>query len=239
MQAIKTPVLADSYPLQPRITEGYEPFFTGLLGFCADATIDEALAARIKTYVQGWLATHPLNAFDRFSDESYLRTYLGRCPRTHWEAIVMSWKAGNRTSIHAHPQFAGYYFADGEFQVEIFEQAGPTALKLANVVRVNGQEGFAAIGLLSAPRSSGRTILRRIRIRNNQYARFRIPRYGLSGRTVYGLGTAEAWNDRSVKRPMHIITILAIERSFPFRKADPTKMVGFFIFQTAPPKSNN
>ena len=58
----------------------------------------------------------------------------------------MSWKAGNRTSIHAHPQFAGYYFADGEFQVEIFEQAGPTALKLANVVRVNGQEGFAAIG---------------------------------------------------------------------------------------------
>ena len=125
MQAIKTPVLADSYPLQPRITEGYEPFFTGLLGFCADATIDEALAARIKTYVQGWLATHPLDAFDRFSDESYLRTYLGRCPRTHWEAIVMSWKAGNRTSIHAHPQFAGYYFADGEFQVEIFEQAGP------------------------------------------------------------------------------------------------------------------
>lgn len=146
MQAIKTPVLADSYPLQPRITEGYEPFFTGLLGFCADATIDEALAARIKTYVQGWLVTHPLDAFDRFSDESYLRTYLGRCPRTHWEAIVMSWKAGNRTSIHAHPQFAGYYFADGEFQVEIFEQAGPTALKLANVVRVNGQEGFAAIG---------------------------------------------------------------------------------------------
>ena len=146
MQAIKTPVLADSYPLQPRITEGYEPFFTGLLGFCADATIDEALAARIKTYVQGWLATHPLDAFDRFSDESYLRTYLGRCPRTHWEAIVMSWKAGNRTSIHAHPHFAGYYFADGEFQVEIFEQAGPTALKLANVVRVNGQEGFAAIG---------------------------------------------------------------------------------------------
>ena len=49
MQAIKTPVLADSYPLQPRITEGYEPFFTGLLDFCADATIDEALAARIKT----------------------------------------------------------------------------------------------------------------------------------------------------------------------------------------------
>ena len=85
MQAIKTPVLADSYPLQPRITEGYEPFFTGLLDFCADATIDEALAARIKTYVQGWLATHPLDAFDRFSDESYLRTYLGRCPRTHWE----------------------------------------------------------------------------------------------------------------------------------------------------------
>ena len=88
MQAIKTPVLADSYPLQPRITEGYEPFFTGLLGFCADATIDEALAARIKTYVQGWLATHPLDAFDRFSDESYLRTYLGRCPHTHLEAIV-------------------------------------------------------------------------------------------------------------------------------------------------------
>lgn len=29
------------------------------------------------------------------------------------------------------------------------------------------------------------------------------------------------------------ITILAIERSFPFRKADPTKMVGFFIARHA------
>ena len=26
------------------------------------------------------------------------------------EAIVMSWQEGNRTSIHAHPQFAGYHF---------------------------------------------------------------------------------------------------------------------------------
>ena len=36
----------------------------------------------------------------------------------------MSWQEGNRTSIHAHPQFAGYHFADGRFRLEIFEPAG-------------------------------------------------------------------------------------------------------------------
>ena len=33
--------------------------------------IDEALAARIKTYVQGWLATHPLDADARNSGQEY------------------------------------------------------------------------------------------------------------------------------------------------------------------------
>ena len=105
-------------------TAEYGEFFTGLTGITDRKPVDDALGERIQDYVLGWLEGHPLTAFDDYSATAYRRTYLGRSPETRWEAIVMSWQEGNRTSIHAHPQFAGYHFADGRFRLEIFEPAG-------------------------------------------------------------------------------------------------------------------
>ena len=105
-------------------TAEYGEFFTGLTGITDRKPVDDALGERIQGYVLGWLEGHPLTAFDDYSATAYRRTYLGRSPETGWEAIVMSWQEGNRTSIHAHPQFAGYHFADGRFRLEIFEPAG-------------------------------------------------------------------------------------------------------------------
>ena len=89
-------------------TAEYGEFFTGLTGITDRKPVDDALGERIQGYVLGWLEGHPLTAFDDYSATAYRRTYLGRSPETGWEAIVMSWQEGNRTSIHAHPQFAGY-----------------------------------------------------------------------------------------------------------------------------------
>ena len=97
-------------------TAEYGEFFTGLTGITDRKPVDDALGERIQGYVLGWLEGHPLTAFDDYSATAYRRTYLGRSPETGWEAIVMSWQEGNRTSIHAHPQFAGYHFADGRFR---------------------------------------------------------------------------------------------------------------------------
>lgn len=58
----------------------------------------------------------------------------------------MTWKHGNRTSIHAHPQFAGYNFADGIFRVEIFEPAGDGRARLVEECTVTAPESFFAIG---------------------------------------------------------------------------------------------
>lgn len=127
-------------------TAGYEEFFTELLGITAGNPVDDALGKRIQGYVLGWLAEHPLTAFGDYSETAYRRTYLGRCPQTGWEAIVMSWKEGNRTSIHAHPQFAGYHFADGRFRLEIFGPAAGDAVRLIERVEVEAPCAFFAIG---------------------------------------------------------------------------------------------
>lgn len=139
--------IADSYPLPTQIDNDENTFFEGLLAITHRATIDKQLGEQIKTYVQGWLAVNPLDRFSDYSDITYRRTYIGRSAHSPWEAIVMTWKQGNATSIHAHPQFAGYYFADGTFKIEIFESAAPGTAKLVQSIQVTGGAGFAAIGL--------------------------------------------------------------------------------------------
>jgi len=124
----------------------YGEFFTGLTGITDRKPVDDALGERIQGYVLGWLEGHPLTAFDDYSATAYRRTYLGRSPETGWEAIVMSWKNGNRTSIHAHPQFAGYHIADGTFRLEIFEPAAGGAARLTESAVVEGPCAFFAVG---------------------------------------------------------------------------------------------
>lgn len=124
MQNEETATLARRYDETCDTRTDYQPFFDELLAIATDGPLSPATGERIRDYVMPWLETHSLESFDRYSDRTYVRSYLGRCPRTHWEALVMSWKRGNATTIHGHPAFAGYHFADGVFRVEIFEPAG-------------------------------------------------------------------------------------------------------------------
>ena len=121
MRSEETVTLAARYDEPCDTRADYGTFFDELLTLATAAPLGPATGERIRDYVMPWLETHPLGSFDRYSDRSYVRSYLGRCPRTHWEALVMSWKRGNATTIHGHPAFAGYHFADGVFRVEIFE----------------------------------------------------------------------------------------------------------------------
>lgn len=136
--------LAQSLRETSPVVAGYEEFFSRLLAITTDAEIDDALGERIKAYVLGWLADCPLTAFEAYSDTAYRRSYLGRST-SGWEAIVMSWKQGNRTSVHAHPQFAGYHFADGRFRLEIFEQADG-GVRLRQEVVAEAPCAFFAVG---------------------------------------------------------------------------------------------
>ena len=138
--------LAEDLQEASACTAVYGEFFTGLLGIIGRKPVDDALGERIQGYVLGWLEGHPLTEFDDYSATAYRRTYLGRSPETGWEAIVMSWQEGNRTSIHAHPQFAGYHFADGRFRLEIFEPAGGGTARPVQSAEVEAPCAFFAIG---------------------------------------------------------------------------------------------
>ncbi|MCC8063359.1 MAG: cysteine dioxygenase [Rikenellaceae bacterium] len=138
--------LAGQFPLVSAATDRYGSFFGGLLSVVRNRPVDNELGENIKDYVLGWLSERTLEGFDEFSDRSYVRTYLGRCPDTHWEAILMSWKQGNATAIHAHPQFAGYHFADGVFRVEIFEPTEAGKARLVDTMVIDRPQGLFAIG---------------------------------------------------------------------------------------------
>lgn len=140
------PTLAERFPFASDNTLGYDTFFQDFLALVRHKDTDDILGEQIKSYVLGWLSKHPLGRFDNYSDNSYRRDYIGRCPDTHWEAIVMSWKQGNTTAIHAHPQFAGYHFADGVFQIEIFEPIGPGKARLSDTVTIDKPTGLFSVG---------------------------------------------------------------------------------------------
>lgn len=112
---MNTDTLAGNLAVPSLEYNGYASFFSGLLEVTHTRAVDDGLGERIEEYVMSWLGDHALDGFDDYSADGYRRTYLGRSPETGWEAIVMSWQEGNRTSIHAHPQFAGYFSRTGDF----------------------------------------------------------------------------------------------------------------------------
>ena len=90
MRSEETVTLAARYDEPCDTRADYGTFFDELLTLATAAPLGPATGERIRDYVMPWLETHPLGSFDRYSDRSYVRSYLGRCPRTHWEALVMS-----------------------------------------------------------------------------------------------------------------------------------------------------
>lgn len=140
------------FPGAAGILPGYTEFFNGLKAVACSGELDQPLGQRISDYVMQWLEDHPLDSFDRYSEERYVRDYIGRCPETLWEAIVMTWKKGNTTTIHGHPRFAGYYFADGKFLVEVFEKAdggndaSPAKVRKVDSFTVDQPKAFFAVG---------------------------------------------------------------------------------------------
>ncbi len=125
----------------------YTGFFNGLMEIVEKGgVLSEQTGTAIGRYVMEWLGGHPLDGFDDYSDTSYLRTCIGRCPRTHWEALVMTWKKGNTTTIHGHPRFAGYHFADGTFQVELFEKVAEGKVRRVNTFIIDRPKSLFAIG---------------------------------------------------------------------------------------------
>ena len=141
--------VADSFQEQTLSAEGYDAFFSKMMEICADRDIDQSLGEELKSYAQEWLASNRLDVFDNYSDRAYSRTYIGRSAEG-WEAIVMGWKRGNRTSIHSHPQFAAYNFADGEFELEIFEPTDEGRARLVERLHVTAPQAFYSIGRAGA-----------------------------------------------------------------------------------------
>ena len=58
----------------------------------------------------------------------------------------MSWKRGNATTIHGHPAFAGYHFADGVFRVEIFEPVTDRTARRVGERIIDRRECLFAVG---------------------------------------------------------------------------------------------
>lgn len=141
----------NGFPEKVGVKPGYSDFFDGLMQVVRSGGMSEPIGEQINAYVMEWLKTHPLDCFDRYSDEKYVRDYIGHCPETAWEALVMTWKEGNATTVHGHPQFAGYHFSDGIFRVEIFEKSGadgdlPRVARRVDTVVIDHPTAFYAIG---------------------------------------------------------------------------------------------
>lgn len=135
--------LRDKYLSTTRIVPGYEQFMYGLMAIVRAGAMDTATGDKLRDYVLNFVKNNSLSNFSTYSD-TYVRSIIGR-DASGWEAIVMSWKKGGRTSIHTHPQFASYTFADGEFLVEVFEPC-EGGIRLVKEVTVDSQLGLYAIG---------------------------------------------------------------------------------------------
>ena len=141
----KKHALSECYPMPAIELEGYGAFFDKLMDAVRSSEVDEPLAEAIKAMACGTVAQIDPAKLP-YSRETYLRNYMGRDEASGWEAILMSWSGGNRTSIHSHPQFASYTFGSGRFLVEVFEPGREgAAVKVAEFEAEAGQD-FHSIG---------------------------------------------------------------------------------------------
>lgn len=127
------------------IKPGYNLFFDGLMEIISNEEISNDLGEKLRDYTYSFINKCDFIDFQEFSDTLYNRVHLGKDDKTGWEAIMMCWKKGNRTSIHGHPRFAAYNFAKGEFLVEVFKEEN-NGIVLTNAFEAKGGQGLFAVG---------------------------------------------------------------------------------------------
>lgn len=138
--------LGSHFGKQPIFNSRYTDLFNQILAIASNR-MDAAMGEELKQHIMQWLEKNPLHHdFNSYSSDKYVRTYIGRDEHTRWEAIVVSWQQGNATTVHSHPQFAGYNFADGVFKIEVFEPHDQQTAKLIKTIIVDKPYGMFAIG---------------------------------------------------------------------------------------------
>jgi quercetin dioxygenase-like cupin family protein len=125
------------------IFKGYEKEFSGLLNRVANKEITQELGEGLKPYVQEFAALINPNDFQKFYDDAYGRNYIGQDEASGWEAIVMTWKKGNRSAIHGHPQYASYTVVAGNVLLEVFEETEGGLKKVLEHTAQPGESFFA------------------------------------------------------------------------------------------------
>jgi predicted metal-dependent enzyme (double-stranded beta helix superfamily) len=139
-------IVKDDFPQQIEIKPGYEKFFGGVMDIVHSMPISNELGEELRAYTQRFLEQdYDSGDFQEYSDNRYTRVHLGK-DDSGWEALMMCWKRGNSTTIHGHPQFAAYNFADGDFKIEVF-CLGEDGTALPDAIfEATGGQGFYAVG---------------------------------------------------------------------------------------------
>lgn len=138
--------IADDFSGTAVVGSGYADFFAGVIEVAGEGEPNERTGEALRCYVRDFLKTCDTTQFCKAPGEPYSRIYLGRDRATGWEAIMMCWGKGSATTIHGHPGFAAYNFADGLFRMELFEFDADNGLQATGSVDIADGEGFFAIG---------------------------------------------------------------------------------------------
>ncbi|MDR2409307.1 MAG: cysteine dioxygenase [Bacteroidales bacterium] len=124
------------------VLNGYEKQFGELMDLVNDKPITTDLGNAIKQHALKWAKEINPEEFHQFYDDRYGRNYIGKSP-TGWEAIVMTWKKGVSSSIHGHPQYAGYTHVSGDIRLEVFEEQEGGLRKVLEHIIQPGDSFFA------------------------------------------------------------------------------------------------
>ena len=93
--------------------------FSGLLEVTHTRAVDDGLGERIEEYVMSWLETMRWTGSMTIPPTATVVPISDALPKRgggHRDELA----GGNRTSIHAHPQFAGYFSRTGDFSSKFF-----------------------------------------------------------------------------------------------------------------------
>jgi hypothetical protein len=126
-----------------KVLKGHEKEFAELLQIVKNKPITAELGEAIKACSLQWAKKLNLNDFNQFYDDHYGRNYIGK-DESGWEAIVMTWKKGVHSTIHGHPQYAGYTYLSGELLLEVFEEVDGGLRKVLEY-NVQGGDSFFAV----------------------------------------------------------------------------------------------